>query len=69
MSPGAGSVKSRSGQGWEPPGKTRRLTLPQTEEDLDSHSISDTANASSNGEEAQGTASGSTNQLLNHNTQ
>ena len=72
-SPGAGLAQSRSVQGREPPGKTRRLTLPQTEEAQGHHSISDTANArcktSSDGEEAQGTASGSTNQLRNRNTQ
>ena len=47
--------------------------LPQTKEAPGIHSLSDAANdrckTSRNGEETQGAASGSTNQLLNHNTQ
>ena len=60
-------------QGREPPDKTRCLTLIQTEEAQGRHRISDTANArcktSSDGKETQGTASGSSNQLLNQNAQ
>ena len=73
QSPGAGSARSRSVQGREPPDKTRRLTLTQTEEAQGRHCIRDTSNArcktSSDGKETQGTVSGSTHQLLNCNTQ
>ena len=60
-------------QGREPPDKTRCLTLIQTEEAQGRHRISDSANVrcktSSDGKETQGTASGSSNQLLNQNAQ
>ena len=72
-SPGVGSARSRSGQGQEPPDKTRRLVLSPAKGAQGRHSISDTTNGrcktSSNGKETQGTASGSTNRILDHITQ